>query len=179
MPVAAMTVSLILLTLLAWGQPVGPDIPSVLWPPKGAKLVLVADAKGFQIYTCEQQNGQYLWAFKAPEAQLFDKRGKVIGRHFAGPSWELNDNSAVTGKIIEHADAPDKEAIPWLLLAVVSHSGRGKLTNVTYIQRVNTKRGKAPAAGCGASSASNEARSPYSATYRFYKSKGEGMLSQF
>lgn len=48
MPVTAMTVSLILLTLPAWGQPAGSDIPRVLWPPEGAKLVLVADAKGIR-----------------------------------------------------------------------------------------------------------------------------------
>lgn len=78
----------------------------------------------------------------------------------------------VTGQKIASADAPDKDAIPWLLLAVVSHSGSGKLTNVTHIQRVNTKGGKAPVSGCDASSV-GEVRSPYSATYRFYETKAK------
>lgn len=173
-PVTAMTVSLILLTLPVWGQPAGTEIPPVLWPPEGAKLVLVADAKGDQIYTCKEQNGQYLWTPKAPEAQLFDEQGKVIGRHFAGPSWELSDKSGVIGKKIEQADAPDKDAIPWLLLGAVDHYGSGQLSNVTHIQRVNTKGGKAPAAGCDASSAGKkEVRSPYTATYRFYETKAK------
>lgn len=167
----AMTVSLMLLTLPAWGQGAAPDIPPVLNPPEGTKLVLVADAKGDQIYACKEQSGQYSWTLKAPEAQLFDKQGKVLGRHFAGPSWELKDGSAVTGQKIASADPHDKEAIPWLLLAVASRSGSGKLTNVTHIQRLNTKGGKAPPSGCDVSSGGKEVRSTYSATYLFYESK--------
>ena len=172
MPVTAVTLSLILLTLTAWGQGAAPDVPDALKPPEGAKLILEAEAKGDQIYTCREKNGQYSWALKAPEAQLFDKQGKVIGRHFAGPSWELSDKSAVTGKMIARTDAPDKDAIPWLLVGVVDHSGSGQLSNVTHIQRLNTKGGKPPAA-CDASSAGKEVRAPYSATYRFYESKAK------
>ncbi len=173
MRVTAMTVSLILLTLPAWGQGVASDIPPVLNPPEGAKLVLVADAKGDQIYTCKEKNGQYSWTLKAPEAQLFDKHGKVLGRHFAGPSWELKDGSAVTGQKIATADATEKDTIPWLLLGAVDHSGKGQLSNVTHIQRINTRRGKAPTSGCGASTGGKEVRSPYSATYLFYESKAK------
>ncbi len=170
MPLAAMTV--ILLTLPAWCQGGSSDIPAELKAPEGAKLVLVADAKGDQVYSCNEQNGQYAWALKAPEAQLFDKLGKVLGRHFAGPTWELSDKSVVTGKMIARADAPDKDAIPWLLVGVVDHSGSGQLSNVSYIQRLNTKGGKAPSS-CDPSSAGKEVRSPYSATYLFYESKGK------
>jgi hypothetical protein len=174
--VTAITVSLILLTLPAWGQGAAPDSPAGIKPPKGAKLVLVAEAKGDQIYTCKEQNGQYSWTPPAPEAQLFDEQGKVIGRHFAGPSWELSDKSAVTGRKVAGVNppdnAPDKDAIPWLLVEVVDHSGRGQLSDVTHIQRLNTKGGKAPAS-CDASSAGKEVRSPYSATYVFYESKAK------
>ena len=104
---------------------------------------------------------------------MFDKQGKIIGRLFAGPSCELSDKSVVTGKVIEHADAPDKDAIPWLLVVAVDHSGSGQLSNVTHIQRVNTRGGKAPARGCDASSVGKEVRSPYSATYRFYETKAK------
>lgn len=173
MPLITMTVSLILLTLRPWGQGAEPDIPRELIPPEGAKLVLVGEAKGDQIYTCKEQNGQYSWTLKAPEAQLFDKQGNVLGRHFAGPSWELSDKSAVTGKMIARADAPDKDAIPWLLIGVVDHSGSGQLSNVTHIQRINTSGGKAPASGCEVSSGGKEVRSPYSATYRFFASKAK------
>ena len=170
--VTARAVSLILLTLPAWGLGAAPDVPAELRPPEGAKLVLVAGAKGEQIYTCKEQNGQYSWTLSGPEAQLFDEQQKVIGRHFAGPSWELSDKSEVTGKKLVGVDAPDKDAIQWLLLVAVAHSGSGRLSNVTHIQRLNTKGGKAPV-GCDASSAGKEARSPYSATYVFYESKAK------
>jgi hypothetical protein len=133
--------------------------------------VLHALAKGDQIYTCKQQNGQYSWALKAPDAQLFDESGKALGRHFAGPSWELNDNSGVSGKVLARTDSPDKDAIPWLLLAAVDHSGSGLLSHVSHIQRLNTKGGKAPSAGCDASHADAETRVPYSADYLFYETK--------
>ena len=164
---------LVLLPHAVWGQTSasGKDVPSELRPPEGAKLVLHALAKGDQIYTCKQQNGQYSWALKAPEAQLFDESGKPIGRHFAGPSWELTDKSAVTGRPLARADSPDKDSIQWLLLAVVDHSGNGLLSRVSHIQRLNTKGGKAPNAGCDASHADAEIRAPYSADYLFYEAK--------
>lgn len=143
-------------------------------PPAGAKRVLEAFAQGDQIYTCKEESGQYSWTFKAPEAKLSGKRGKPLGRHFAspsGPTWELTDKSAVTGKRIQSVDSPYKDAIPWLLLEVTEHSGNGRLTKVSYVQRVDTKGGRAPATGCDASHAEQELRVPYSAKYVFYKSK--------
>ena len=171
--VTAITLTLTLLTLRACNQGAAPGASPDVNPPKGSKQVLRADAKGDQIYTCKEQNGQYSWTPKGPDAQLFDKHGKLIGRHFLGPTWELNDKSAVTGKIIQHVDAPYKDAVPWLLLEAVSHSGNGKLSNVAFIQRINTRGGKPPEAGCDASSPGKEARSPYTATYRFFRSKAK------
>jgi hypothetical protein len=168
---AALTMSLTLLTLPAWTQSTSSNVPGAIQPPKGAKLVLEADASGDQIYACNEKDGQNSWTLRAPEAQLFDKHRNLIGRHFAGPSWELADKSGVTAKLAGRVDAPDKDAVPWLLLVVLEHSGSGKLSSVTHIQRVNTRGGKPPATGCDASSAGKEARSPYSATYRFYRSK--------
>ena len=173
MPVTAITLSLILFTLPAWNQGAAPVASSDVDPPQGAKQALQADAKGDQIYTCKEQNGQYSWTLQGPDAQLFDTHHKVIGRHFPGPSWELNDKSSVTGKIIQHVDAPYKDAVPWLLLEAVSHSGSGKLSNVAFIQRINTRGGTPPEAGCDASSPDKEARSPYTATYRFFRSKAK------
>jgi hypothetical protein len=110
---AAIVGALILFPLTAWEQDVASaEVPAELVPPEGAKLVLQALAKGDQIYACKEQNGQHSWTLKAPEAQLFDRDGKVLGRHFAGPSWELSDKNAVTGKMIARADSPDKDAIP-------------------------------------------------------------------
>jgi Protein of unknown function (DUF3455) len=132
-------------------------------------------ATGFQIYVCRPDaNGKPAWTLKAPDAELFDEQGKPIGKHFGGPTWQLNDGSQVTGKMAAKADAPDPRAIPWLLVTVTGHSGNGKLSGVTSIQRVNTVAGLAPeslapAAGeCTAQIGEVEFKSSYSADYYFY-----------
>jgi Protein of unknown function (DUF3455) len=145
--------------------------PPQLQPPAGEQLLLQVHAKGDQIYICKADGAQFAWALKAPDAQLFDKDGKPFGKHFAGPSWEANDGSRVTGKAIANAPSPDPDAIPWLLVTIVSHDGNGVLSRATSIQRLNTKGGKAPAAGCEAAHANQEVRASYSADYLFYAPK--------
>jgi hypothetical protein len=174
---------LMLVPLTMGGQTPAPSGSPDVNPPAGAKRVLEASAETVQIYTCKEESGQYSWAFKAPEANLSDKHGKALGRHFAcpaqgeacatkpGSTWEWHDKSAVTGKRLKSVDSPYKDAIPWLLVEAVDHSGKGRLSEVTYIQRVDTKGGKAPATGCDAARAGQEARVAYSAKYVFYKSK--------
>lgn len=144
------------------------QVPKELQPPANEQLLLQVHANGDQIYSCKADGGQFAWALKAPEAQLFDKSGKPFGKHFAGPSWEANDGSSVTGKALANAPSPDADSIPWLLVAVASHSGEGVLARVTFIQRINTKGGKAPASGCDAAHADQETRAPYSADYVFF-----------
>jgi Protein of unknown function (DUF3455) len=142
--------------------------PPDIQPPAGERLLFQVHAKGDQVYTCKGDGAQFAWKLKAPDAKLF-KKGKPFGKHFAGPSWEANDGSRVTGQAVKsvpvHADS-----IPWLLIKVISHDGNGKLSRATSIQRRNTKGGKAPASGCDASHADQEARVPYSADYRFFYS---------
>jgi Protein of unknown function (DUF3455) len=147
------------------------DIPQQLQPPASEQLLLQAHATGDQVYTCTSDGSQFAWTLKAPDAQLFDKDGKPFGKHFAGPSWEANDGSRVTGKAIANSPSPDANSIPWLLVTVVSHDGSGVLSRVTTVQRLNTKGGKAPASGCDASHLSQEVRVPYSADYRVYAPK--------
>jgi len=147
------------------------DIPKEIQAPADTKLLLEVHAKGDQIYTCEKNGALFTWTLKGPDAQLFDKDGKVFGKHFAGPSWEAKDGSRVTGKAVANAPSPVANSVPWLLLSVVSQEGNGVLAHVTAIQRVNTKGGKAPATGCDASHAGDEVRKPYSADYRFLVAK--------
>jgi len=147
------------------------DVPPQLKPPSNEQLLLQVHAKGDQVYTCKNDAAQFTWTLKAPDAQLFDKNGKTFGKHFAGPSWEANDGSRVTGKAVANSPSPDADSIPWLLLTVISHEGSGVLSRVTSIQRLDTKGGKAPASGCDASHAGQELRVPYSADYRFYAPK--------
>jgi hypothetical protein len=147
------------------------EIPQQLQPPANLQLLLQVHAKGDQVYTCKSDAAQFTWTLKAPAAQLFDKNGKPFGKHFAGPSWEANDGSRVTGKAVANSPSPDADSIPWLLVTILTREGSGVLSQVTTIQRLNTKGGKAPASGCDASHADQEARVPYSAEYRFYAPK--------
>ncbi|HTC64832.1 MAG TPA: DUF3455 domain-containing protein [Candidatus Saccharimonadales bacterium] len=142
-----------------------------LQPPANERILVQVHAKGDQIYTCKADGAQFGWMLEAPDAQLLDKSGKAFGKHFAGPSWEASDGSRVTGKAVANVPSPDSESIPWLLVSVVSHSGEGVLTPVTFVQRINTKGGKALASGCDAAHVGQESRVPYSADYVFFVPK--------
>jgi hypothetical protein len=63
------------------------------------------------------------------------------------------------------------ESIPWLLLTAVNHIGDGVMKNVSSIQRLRTKGGKAPASGCTTSNKGEKLRVHYSADYYFYAPK--------
>jgi len=145
-----------------------PDVPDSIQAPAGEEVVLLAHATGSQIYTCQAADGKFSWTLKAPEAELHDRKDKVIGQHSAGPSWKLKDGSEVTGKAAAKVDALDPGSIPWLLVKVVSHAGNGLLTNVTTIQRVRTHGGQPPAEGCDAAHRDAETKSSYTADYYFY-----------
>jgi len=147
------------------------QIPQQLQPAANEQLLLQVHAKGDQIYICQEGATQFVWALKAPDAQLSDKDGKPFGKHFAGPSWEAKDGSRVTGKAVANVPSPDADSIPWLLVNIVSHEGSGVLSRATSIQRLNTKGGKAPASGCDSVRAGQEVRVPYSADYLFYAPK--------
>ncbi len=142
-----------------------------LQPPANEQLLLQVHAKGDQIYTCKGDAAQFIWNLKASDARLFDKDGKPFGKHFAGPSWEANDGSRVTGKAVANAPSPDADSIPWLLVNIVRQEGTGVLSRVTTIQRLYTKGDKAPSTGCDAAHAGQELRAPYSADYLFYATK--------
>ena len=147
-----------------------PTVPDSIKPPVGEELVLMARATGFQIYVCRPDaNGKPAWTLKAPDAELFDEQGRSIGKHFGGPTWQLNDGSKITAKMVAKVDAPDPKAIPWLLVTVTGTAGSGALNGVTSIQRVNTVGGLAPPSSeCTQQSGEVEFKSSYSADYYFY-----------
>jgi hypothetical protein len=128
--------------------------------PPHSRLLLRAVGSGNQIYGCVNGN----WALKAPDAKLLNEEGSVIGRHFAGPTWQLNDGSRVKGKVVAKQVAPDATGVPWLLLESVGSTG--SLGAVRFIQRTGTHGGNAPDGSC---SQSAMRRVPYTATYSFYE----------
>ena len=131
---------------------------------------LEAFGKGVQIYTCKKaSNDTYAWTLKAPDATLRDAKGNIIGKHFAGPSWQANDGSSVVGEPLNVSPSPNPGAIPWLVLHAKSHAGTGEMASVEYVVRTRTEGGMAPTRGCDASHANSELRVPYSAIYLFFR----------
>ena len=74
----------------------------------------------------------------------------------------------VIGEVRAKAASPDASAIDWLLLSAKSANGAGVLGTVSYVQRLNTVGGQAPASDCSGANAGEETRVPYSAEYDFY-----------
>ena len=140
-------------------------LPEAIAAP-GESLVLSVHAEGAQVHECKAgPDGKLAWAFREPIATLLSE-GKTIGRHYAGPNWELTDGSAVTAKAVGNAPGATAADIPWLKLEVAAHRGSGTLTPVTTVQRINTHGGKLD----GACDKAGEFRSaPYSADYVFLK----------
>jgi hypothetical protein len=134
--------------------------------PTGNKVAFQAFGVGVQIY---RWNGMS-WTFVAPEAVLYADAGDngEVGIHFGGPTWQSNSGSQVVGTSIDHC-TPDPSAIPWLKLQSVPEltGGPGIFGHVTYIQRLHTVGGTAPAVP--GDFPGQVARVPYSADYVFYR----------
>ena len=146
-----------------------PEVPATLAVPDGNKVSFHAYAEGVQIYVATPSPTDptaLVWTFRAPEAVLFDNEGEMVGIHYAGPTWESESGSMVVGARVSGTTV-DATAIPWLLLRAVSTEGPGVLERTTYIQRVNTVGGLAPAAA--PTQAGQEARVPYTADYYFFR----------
>ena len=148
-----------------------PDLPSPLCDsvqvPPGNKVAFHVYALGVQVY---KWNGTS-WDFVAPVATLSadaNYSGEV-GIHYAGPTWESNSGSKVAAKRLASC-SPDSTAIPWLLLQAVSTNGPGIFSTVTYVQRVNTTGGLAPAAPGAFIGELVEV--PYTTEYYFYRAQG-------
>jgi hypothetical protein len=145
-------------------------VPPEIQVPAGNRVFLKVHAVGTQNYTC---NGAGAWGPSVPAAELFDKHGKLVGTHFAGPTWQYQDGSSVLGLKIAGVFVPPPPApavaIQWLLLQKVSANtgpdGGDRLTRTTFIQRINTTGGLAPAGACVTGTF---ASIPYTADYYFY-----------
>jgi hypothetical protein len=155
-------------------SPCAGSLPSPsLAPPAGNELAFHLRGVGVQIYTCSANpSGAAAWGLTAPEANLYDARGALAGTHYAGPTWESKDGSKVVGTRLAAA-SPDPTAIPWLLLGAASHSGDGRMEEVTYIQRLHTIGGLAPTDGCDADHLGAVARVSYEADYCFYEAQDD------
>jgi hypothetical protein len=143
------------------------NIPAKLLPRDGTVLFLLR-AEGVQIYKGVEKDGKLQWNLEGPRAVLLDyDTGEKVGTHSKGPSWESTDGSKVQGKLLASAPAANASAIPWLLLEAKSAGGTGRFGNVTFISRVDTWAGRAPAKPPEKVGATTEVR--YQATYVFFR----------
>jgi hypothetical protein len=154
-----------------------PTVPPGLRVPAGNKVSFNAYATGAQIYVATASTNSptgYAWTFRAPEAVLYNAQRTVVGSHyaFAGairPAWQSESGSRVVGMRTVPPVTVDTNAIPWLLLSAVATDtvGPGIFERTTYIQRINTTGGLAPASA--PTQPGQEARVPYTAEYYFYR----------
>jgi hypothetical protein len=161
----------------AWTTPPA-NVPAVLSVPAGATLKVHDRGIGMQVYTCTASGApdggvdggstSYGWVLKAPDAMLYDATFAQVGTHGAGPNWTSSDGSVVNGSKVSQADAPAADAVPWLLLKGTSTSGSGVFSDITFVQRLQTAGGKAPATGCDATTVGAESRVSYAADYYFF-----------
>ena len=143
------------------------SIPAAIAVPDQA-LIATIHAPGRADLRCKPDaSGKMTWQFREPIATLF-KDGNTVSRRFAGPSWELADGSAVTGKLAARADGATGSDIPLLRLDVISRRGAGELVAAATILRLNTRGGTA-AGPCETAGAFLSV--PYSADYAFYKTR--------
>jgi hypothetical protein len=154
----------------AYAQPT--DLPAAVKAPEGHTAAMTWTGTGKLTYECRAKAddaSMFEWAFIGPEATLSDAQSKIaVGKYYAGPTWETADGSTVTGKQVAVAPAA-AGSIPFQL--VKAEGGTGALAGVTYVQRVNTKGGVAPAARCDAPAKGAKEAVPYSADYVFYKAR--------
>jgi hypothetical protein len=164
-----------------------PNVSPSITPDSGV-VVLHALGSGTQNYACVgtpidggadagDAGATFAWTLVTPQATLTDCNGATIGHHFASeagataPEWLEVDNSYVIGhKLAAYTPDGGSGSIPWLLIGATGHDGTdaGVLSNVTYVQRLDTDGGLAPTTGCDFSASGTTTDIPYVADYYFF-----------
>jgi hypothetical protein len=164
-----------------------PPVPDNVHVPAGNEVFLVSHALGTQNYVCLPSGSGFNWTLFTPQAALFDDHDRQVITHFFGANPDENgtvraawldsrDTSTVWGRPMASSSDPNfvaPGAIPWLLIQVVGAkkgpTGGHRLTEATFIQRLNTVAGIAPSSGCVLSTdVGSTAFVPYRADYFFY-----------
>lgn len=143
--------------------------------PGGNTRVATFFADGVQKYKAQEVPGSnpvsYQWVFVAPQADLYDATNRHVGTHSAGPNWQLSVTDSMFGQSFNPArTAPgsDANSIDWLLLMPkTDKTPTGIFADVSYVQRIDTKGGKAPTTP--PVSANETVDAHYTAIYRFTK----------
>ncbi|WP_431107453.1 DUF3455 domain-containing protein [Variovorax paradoxus] len=147
-------------------------LPDAVKVPAGHAVALETVGAGDITYECRAKAnmpGQHEWVFVGPDARLMDRAGKQVGKYYGPPAtWESMDGSKVTATQV--AVAPNGSGnIPHQLVKANPAMGMGAMQGVSYIQRVSTRGGVAPAAACAASNLGEKQVVKYQADYIFYR----------
>jgi hypothetical protein len=166
-----------------------PPVPTKLEVDAPDEVVFVGHAFGTQNYVCLPSGAGVAWSLFTPQATLLRKHGLQLTTHFFSPNpeedsivvraaWQHSrDSSTVWAGVSESSSDPNfvaPGAIPWLKLETKGvqegPTGGDQLTDVTFIQRLNTVGGAAPTTGCSlATEIGSRAFVPYRADYFFYE----------
>lgn len=146
-------------------------LPAAVQVPAGHKVVLETVGVGQITYECRAKKDMtgHEWVFAGPDARLLDRQGRQVGKYYGPPAtWESQDGSKLTATQLAVAPAA-AGSIPLQLVKANPATGMGAMQGVTYIQRVATQGGVAPAAVCGASQQGTRQTVHYQADYIFWK----------
>jgi hypothetical protein len=149
-------------------------LPAAVQVPAGNRVALETVGVGEITYQCSAKKdmaGQFEWVFVGPDAKLNDRSGKQVGKYYGPPAtWEALDGSKLTA--VQVAVAPNTGmagSIPLQLVKGNPAMGSGAMQGVSYIQRVDTRGGVAPALPCAANNLNAKQIVQYQADYIFYK----------
>jgi len=147
-------------------------LPAAVQAPPGHRVAMETTGLGEITYECRAKAnaaGEFEWAFVGPDARLMDRNGRAVGRYWGPPAtWESMDGSRLTGTQVAVAPAA-AGSIPLQLVKANPATGTGAMSGVTYIQRVATQGGVAPAIPCAATNTGHKQTVKYQADYIFYK----------
>jgi hypothetical protein len=147
-------------------------LPAAVQVPAGNKVALETVGAGDITYECRAKantTGEFEWVFVGPDARLMDRSGKQVGKYFGPPAtWESMDGSKVTATQVAVAPAA-AGSIPLQLVKANPAMGNGAMNGTTYIQRVATRGGVAPAMPCAAGNVGARQVVKYQADYIFYR----------
>jgi hypothetical protein len=164
-----------------------PSVPAGLEVPPPNVAFLVGHAIGTQNYECQPSPrlGRVAWTLFTPQATLFSDQEDQLTTHFFSPTpedlivratWQdSRDTSTVWASAIAAVPDPTSSgAIAWVKLQTagtsVGPTGGNRLSRTTFVQRVNTVGGSAPATGCDRpTDVGRKAFVPYRADYFFYQ----------
>lgn len=170
-PRAACSALVLFLSSASLGAPALAASAQQINPPAGVAVVREVQGGGAQVYACRAAaGGSYAWTLLGPNAILVNDDGTRFGSHGNGPHWTADDGSTVRADgahplaVVKHPDA-----VPDLLLKVVSEQGSGVLSPVKFVTRTDTQGGLPPKTGCDAAHAGATAAEHYSAIYTFYR----------